>query len=258
MDRRDFVKAGIAASALGPTSVTAHADDDRHYYELRLYETRSDMAPARLSSFFEKALIPALTQAGVAAVGAFWPDVGAINQQMVLLLDHRTASDALDLPARLNRDAAYSRALEALEGDAQAPYVRYESRLMRAFANHPKVEVPATPGSGRVFEMRTYESRNAATLARKIAMFNESEITLFRSLGMTPVFFGEDVFGSGLPSLTYMLAFDDLAARERAWRAFGGSAEWQRLSKDPRFTIEGITTTTRAMLLRALPYSQVR
>lgn len=261
MQRRDFVKSGIAATALGtlPAHAVPVADTDRHYYELRTYQTRSDGAEDRLTKFLGDALVPALARAGVAAVGAFWTDIGAPNQELRLLLDHRSAADALDLARRLESDTVYTAARDAFEADARAPYVRYEARLMRAFRGHPQVEIPAPPASGsRLFELRTYESRDDTTLARKIAMFNESEIALFRSLGMTPVFFGEDVYAPGLPSLTYMLMFDDVTAREKAWRAFGSSAEWQRLTKDPRFTIEGITTTTRATFLRALPFSPIR
>ena len=48
------------------------------------------------------------------------------------------------------------------------------------------------------------------------------EIAIFRKVGMTPVFFGQTVAGRNLPNLTYMIGYDDLAARERAWKAFGG------------------------------------
>ena len=259
MDRRDFVKAGLVAGALGSLPAAAHAaEDDRHYYELRIYQTRSDMEHGRLRTFLKDQLVPAVQRAGVVTVGAFTPEVGPPGQDFVLLLDHRTAADAIALPQKLEQDEGYSRALTALHADPLPAYVRYESRLLRAFANHKQVEVPASQAGGRLFEMRTYESRDAGTLARKMAMFNEAEIDLFRSLEMTPVFFGENIFAPGLPSLTYMLMFPDMAAREKAWRAFGSHPTWQRLTKDPRFSIEGITTTTQAMFLRPLPFSQVR
>ena len=33
------------------------------------------------------------------------------------------------------------------------------------------------------------------------------------------MFFGRDLVGPAVPSLTYMVAFPDLAAREKAWAA---------------------------------------
>jgi NIPSNAP len=265
MDRRNFVRAGIAAGTLGPSALAAQrVAEDRHYYELRVYEMRSDLAPNRIRTFFKDHLIPALQRAGAGPVGAFSPEVGMLGGTLVLLIDYPAADSAIAAPQRLQADAAYVRARTAFEGEAQPPFVRYESRLLRAFANHPRVEVP--PGDAarqdtapRVFELRTYESRNAETLAKKIDMFNQAEIALFRSIDMTPVFFGENVYATRLPSLSYMLTFDTLAAREKAWTAFRTHPEWQRIQKDPRWTAEGgITTVTSSVLLNPLPFSEVR
>jgi hypothetical protein len=131
---------------------------------------------------------------------------------------------------------------------------------MRAFMGHPSVEVPPGPASrpARVFELRTYEARSATALERKIAMFNEAEIALFRTLDMTPVFFGENLFGTRLPSLTYMLTFEDMTARYKAWSAFGASPDWQRINKDEKYAANGSVTVTNVAYLRPLPFSPVR
>lgn len=261
MDRRDFVKA-TAASALAPSGLAAAAAaDDRRHYELRVYETRSDLAPNRIRAFFTNAMIPALRRAGAGAFGAFTPEFGMLGQTVTILVEYKSAADALAVPQRLATDPEYVEARRAFEGDAQPPYVRYEARLMRAFTGHPAVEVPpARAGRApRTFELRTYESRNADTLAKKIAMFDQAEIALFRSIGMTPVFFGENLFGTRLPSLTYMLTFDDLAARTAAWKTFREHPEWQRIQKDPRWTDErGLTTVTSSVLLNPLSFSDLR
>ena len=261
MDRRLFVKAGLAAGALGPTELAAA--DDRHYYELRVYEMRSDMAPNRIRDYFKDQWIPALQRAGAGPVGVFSPEAGFLGGSLIVLVDYKSAADALAVPQRLEGDAAFTAARRAFEADMRMPFVRYESRLMRAFAGHPAVEVP--PGGGdasrppRLFELRTYESRNAETLAMKIDMFNQAEIALFRSIAMTPVFFGENLYASRLPSLTYMLTFDDLAARAKAWNAFRAHPEWQRIQRDARWVAEGgITTVTSATFLNPLPFSQIR
>ena len=54
-------------------------------------------------------------------------------------------------------------------------------------------------------------------------MFNEGEAAIFQRLGMAPVFFGETLVGRNLPSLTYMLSFESLAARDKLWGAFGAA-----------------------------------
>jgi len=51
-------------------------------------------------------------------------------------------------------------------------------------------------------------------------MFGDGEIDIFRRSGMLTVFFAQTIVGSRMPNLTYMLAYDDLAARDKTWRAF--------------------------------------
>lgn len=260
MERRDFLKAGLAAGALHalPGDASA-APEARRWYELRIYETRSDIAPPRLRTFFKDQLLPALQRAGTGPVGVFSAESGFPGQSVLVLIEHASAADALTLEQRLLADGAYAAAQRAFEGETQLPYVRYESRLMRAFAGHPRVEVPpARADRPRLFELRTYESRNTATLARKIAMFDEAEIALFRSIDMTPVAFGENMFGPRLPSLTYMLTFDDMAARMQAWNTFRTHPEWQRISRDPRWSVEGAVTVSHVALLNPLAFSQIR
>jgi NIPSNAP protein len=260
MKRREFVKAGLVAGAVGPGALVGHSQADRHHYELRIYEMRSDIAPARIRTFFKDQMLPALQRAGAIAAGFFSADIGMIGQSLVVLVDWRSAADALAASDRLDADASFVTAQRAFDRDAPLPYVRYSSQLMRAFAGHRQIEVPPGDASrpARLFEMRTYESRSAEALEKKMAMFNEQEIALFRSIGMTPVFFGENLYGTRLPSLTYMLTFDDLAAREKAWRTFGSHPDWKRISTDPKYAIEGITTVTSAVFLSPLPFSPIR
>src|SRR5207344_1239779 len=94
----------------------------------------------------------------------------------------------------LESDATFMAAQRAFETGTDLPYLRYDAALMRAFTGHTGIEVPPGPATrpARVFELRTYEARTVTALERKIAMFNEAEVALFRLLNMTPVFFGEN------------------------------------------------------------------
>ena len=93
---------------------------------------------------------------------------------------------------------------------------------------------------------------------RKIKMFNDGEMGIFRRLGMTPVFFGQGMVGRNLPSLTYMLGFDDLASREKLWRAFGADAEWQKLRAQPGLSDAEIVSNISNQILRSLAFSPIR
>ena len=139
-------------------------------------------------------------------------------------------------------------------------YIRMESSLLLTFPSMPAVEVPpiGENHSPRLFELRTYESPNDKTLARKVKMFGDGEIAAFRRCGMLPVFFGTNVIGRNLPSLTYMLAFDDMAAREKAWSAFGKDAGWQKLRATPGLSDPEIVSNISNAFLRPLAFSPIR
>ncbi|HEX9105571.1 MAG TPA: NIPSNAP family protein [Longimicrobiales bacterium] len=261
MERREFMKQALMVGAAGATGIApAGQPAQERLYELRLYESRSDIDPARLRAFLEDAHLPALRRLGVGPVGAFSPEVGLPGQNTVLLMQHESPAALHGLPGRLAADAAYTEAVRAYESDARLPYVRYEARLLRPFAL-PALEPPPAPGNGPAhhFELRTYESRSSIALQSKMAMFGAGEVGIFRRLGMLPVFFGENLFATRLPSLSYMLAFPDMAARAQAWRAFSADPEWRALRQDPRFAVEGgNTSTTQALFLNPLPFSELR
>src|SRR6185295_14882583 len=139
------------------------------------------------------------------------------------------------LPARLAADAAFQKPAALAYRDAaaaQPPYVRVDSSLLVAFDEFPRLEKPAA--GPRIFELRTYESPTEAGHLRKVEMFGRmGEIAIFRRCGLAPVFFARNVVGARLPALTYMLAFPDMAAREKAWAAFRADPAWQKLRATP-------------------------
>ena len=135
-----------------------------------------------------------------------------------------------------------------------------ELAAARAFDGWPSV-TPPPAGAGRaprIFELRTYESNNLKAGKRKIKMFDDGEADIFKRLGMNPVFFGETIVGRNLPNLTYMLAFDSLAAREKLWKKFGSDPEWQKLRSNPELADALIVSNISNAILRPLPFSPIR
>ena len=133
-----------------------------------------------------------------------------------------------------------------------------ESWLLGAFSGFPAVRPPAEPKPGRIFELRRYESDDFVTLARKVDMFNTGEAGIFERLGMAPVFFGQMRYGPKMPNLVYMLTFDDLAERDRLWRAFGADPEWRKLSSKPELHDSLIVSNISNWIIRPLLFSGIR
>ena len=75
---------------------------------------------------------------------------------------------------------------------------------------------------------------------------------------MQVIFFAETIVGQNMPSLTYMLGYDDLAARERMWKAFGKDPDWLKLREQPGLGDAEIVSNISNILLSPLPFSPIR
>jgi len=274
MHRRHFVQTGLAGAALtaaGASPLDASPLETlaaRTHYELRTYELRNDLDVGRTHQFFERHLVPALRRAGAGSIGVFLPESGLAQPALVLLVPYPSLAEVGAAAERLAADAAFRAASDTWErgagptpgSRAGLPYVRYDVALYRAFAGHPRLEVPpATAGRPpRLFELRTYEAPSDAGLRAKVAMFDQEEIRIFRDSGFAPVMFGEAVAGTRLPHLTYLVGFDSMAARGAAWGRFGAHPDWQRVRVRPGWTDPETVSTIRAAFLRPAGYSDVR
>ena len=81
-----------------------------------------------------------------------------------------------------------------------------------------------------IYELRSYDiapGRMPALHAR----FQNHTLGLFRKHGIEVVGFWEAIIGTS-NVLHYVIRFDDLAHRERAWAAFLGDPEWQRVRSE--------------------------
>jgi hypothetical protein len=231
------------------------------YYELRRYQLRNGPQGKRLDEFLEQRAIPALNLYGVQPVGVFTGVLGDTNPVVYALLRHTSLESIVAVRAWLAADQEFQRAgAHYVDVPATDPaYARVESWLLVAFDGMLEIELP--PGAGttapRLFELRRYESHSEAALRRKIEMFNTREIAIFRRTGLRPVFFGETLIGSRLPHLTYLLAFEDMAARERCWATFRADPEWKQLWSTPGLTDAEIVSNVTSVILRPAPYSQI-
>lgn len=268
MKRRDFLKSTAIAASLGGLASTLPtlaaepgATPAREFYELRRYQFRRGPMVKRFEEYITNAALPAMGRMGVGPIGAFTATSGPDTPAAYVLIPFKSMTDFATMGERLRADAEYQKAgadyINATAGDP--PYVRYESSLLVAFTGVPKLEVPAqkTGGKSRIFELRTYESHSKKANKKKIEMFNEGELTLFRKHGLAPVFFGETIIGPKQPNLIYLLAFDDMAAKDKSWGAFGSDPEWKKMSSAPGFTDAEIVSNISNVFLRPMACSQI-
>src|SRR6266851_1061342 len=217
MTRRKFTS---AASGLAMTGRLAAQPSKRSIIELRYLRMRNtpENQMKRTSDFLANGALPALKKAGIGPLGFFSAAIAPDSPFIHALATFPSLAAMESMREKEAQDAEYQKARSAYNSMPGLGYERLESSLLRCFETVPAVEVPEDDGKrpAHIFELRIYESNNGSTLARKIKMFNDAEIGIFRRLGMKPVFFGETIVGSNMPNLTYMLAFDSLSHRESA------------------------------------------
>ena len=217
-------------------------ENNREFYELKLYHFTSSAQEAVLDNYLSQAYIPALHRAGIQHIGAFKPlsNDTASGKRLYVLIPLSTMEQLLTLPQQLQKDAAYVN-LAKPYSDAvydNPPYTRMESILLQAFrlAHTSALPVQKSEKKERVYELRSYESPTEKLNLNKVHMFNEGgEIPLFKRLGFNAIFYGEVIAGSHMPNLMYMTSYENIADREAHWQTFRADAEWKKLSANPEY-----------------------
>jgi len=265
MKRREFLKTSLVASAAAAatTSLAQTAGEKpagaRELYELRQYHLRQGPMMKRFDDFYRDIGVPAWNRAGVSTVGVLDVMIGPHQPTRYVLLPFKSPEAMATAREKFESDDAVLKSEFANVPPTDPAYIRKESSLFLAFTGIPKLEIPpqVAEKKSRIFELRTYEAHSRKANKKKVEMFNVGEIDIFRRCGLRPVFFGEGLIGSNLPKLTYMLVFDDMAARDKNWGTFGPDPEWKKLSTTPGYTNAEILTNITSVFLRPMGYSQI-
>ena len=251
-----------ASSALGSAAAETTKSS---YYELRYFQLRTDSTDQgkRTSAFLSGAYLPAAKRAGAGPIGLFGSSIAPESPFMICLTSYPSLAAMESAREKLAASDDYQKALAEFDAAPERAYERVESWLLRAFDFFPTIEIKTSaPGDpkppARLFEMRTYESANETLLRRKIKMFGSGEVGIFRRVGLQPVWFGEAIAGSKLPHLTYMVAFENLAAREKNWAGFGADPEWVKLRTTPEFANPPLVSNISNAILSPMNGSDIR
>ncbi len=264
MKRRSFVKTSLittALSAIAPAISKASGKPvtaTQEFYELRVYSLKNEQQQKLVEDYFENAAIPALNRLGSNHIGVFTELKPTDQIKLYVLIPYNSWGDFLAVQDGLAADAEYLKKGAAyLNAPATDPaYDRIQSSLIKAFKHMPKLHAPAnTP---RIFELRRYEHASESAGKKKLEMFNDAgEIDIFKRLGFNPVFFGETLIGELRPNLTYMITFDDMAAHDSHWKAFGSDPEWKKISAIPDYADAKLVSHITSTMLTPAGCSQI-
>jgi len=230
---------------------------DTAYHELKVYTFKNERQQKLVTDFYTVA-IPAYNRAGVKNVGVFTELEPEGQTKLYVLIPYHSIAHFAAVNAQLENDAAYQQEGEFyLNAPPLEPaYERIESSLMQAFKGFPELVVPYK--QTRIFELRQYQSPGESAGKKKIEMFNDQgEIDIFKRLNFNPVFWGETVIGSQMPNLTYMVTFDDLAAKDAQWARFIADPEWKKISVVDGYSNEELLNEIVSTLLIPVAHSQI-
>lgn len=252
-----------AAGAPFLTSVQAQGQGKApSILELRYFKLRNttDNQRGKLSEFLGKAAVPAMQKIGTGPVGIFASSIAPEAPFFLMVVEHPSISAFEQCWQKLMVDQELGAVAAALQQSVALPFQRMEVQLLRGFRGFPGIEKPAGDAQrpARIFEVRTYESNTPGSLIKKIGMFENGEIDLFRKHNLLPIFFGEMIAGPRMPNLTYMVAFDNLAAREANWRSFASSPEWRKMAATPGLSDGEVVSNITNMILTPVAGSMIR
>lgn len=262
--RRSFIKKSALTGAAALTlpgigfAGTVKNENMTELYELRTYYLKNETQQQLVEDYYREAFIPAVNRLGIKPVGVFTELKPEGQTKLYVLIPFSSVDDFLSFPSNLGKDRDYKIQGSAyLDAPASEPaYERIESSLLGAFAHFPKLALPGQ--QPRIFELRLYESATENAGKKKISMFNdEGEIDIFKKLGFRPVFFAETLIGPLRPNLIYMLTFDDMAAHDSHWKAFGSDPEWKKISSVPDFSDAKLVSKIISRFIIPTAYSQI-
>jgi len=239
MQRRKFITTAAAASAL-PLSCAASSQvigkdttaEEKELYEFRTYELKFGGNQKMLLAYLKNALKPAMMRVGANHFMLFEQVAAGGPKKIYALISY--PSSAIYIKAQnLNGDATYTTDSTDYNAATKAIYNRFDSWLLNAFDGFPKLETAENDSD--VFELRTYESINEDALRRKIKMFNDEEVPIFRDAGLIPTFFGEMIAGPYRPCLTYMIHSKNMDTHAEGWQNFLNHPDWNRIKVMPEY-----------------------
>ncbi len=223
----------------------------------RNYFLRNGSQPARLHKFMQNALLPELQS--VTTIPSIFLDalIAPHMPQVMTIFGFESMEQWQGFEAKAAASARYQSGLAEWERGDDPPYEEYSEKLLAPTAFCPPLETSSSQAT-RTFELRVYHSPTRRQLAALNDRFAGPEIQIFHRCGIFPVLYTNGLSGESLPNLTYLTPFESLAAREKAWAAFGSDPEWAKVRAESIEKSGQISAVIHISLWKAPAYSPVR
>lgn len=254
--RRDFVAAGLGGAAMLETASGVPARTG--LYVLENYYLKNGSQVERIHRWFSQGLLPELGRIHAGPKLVLEALVAPHMPQVAAITGYASVEEWLAVRKKKAASEAIGHALEAWEDGPEPPYEHYSETLLQATDYSPEIAASKPGSPPRIFELRVYHSSTLRQLKALHERFAGPEVKIFARCGIHPLLYTSGLAGQNLPNLTYLTPFESLAAREKAWAAFGADPEWIKVRKESIDKYGQISSVIQIALYKSAAYSPVQ
>ena len=259
MNRRSF--AGMIAAAPLANAAFAQTPAARKTgcYLLQHYYLQLGSQATRLADYLSKTCLPALAKMSAGPTLVLDAQLSPHLPLVTVVSGYQSVEQMWSVRASLDADKVFEAATDAWQAGPEPPYDSMTTALLEAAGFSPDLApLDPQPKSPRIFEMRVYQTRTLKGLRGLKERFAEAEVKILAKAGSQPILFGATAIGPDNPNLTWMIAFEDMAAREKFNAAFAADPDWIKLRQRSLDRYGQIPSIRRITLYRATAYSPIR
>jgi len=225
-------------------------------YELRHYDLAGSHARSVVNTRFEQHTLPIWNRIGVEAVGFWWVFVGQ-SPRITYMLAWENLAQREQLWGEFEADAEWRQArADSIAQVGYNPVHTMTSTILRPTNYSFQARKHNQPSrlEGGIFELRTLTFDDGRKLTQASEWFEQDAQAAMEAHGMFSMGFWTTVIGVS-PRLTYMLVFEDLTHRDRAWAAFHTDPQYKILEEKLYPQGQPLIAGTDNCLMRGTEYS---
>ena len=193
------------------------------------------------------------------AFGVFTAVMAPHAQTTLVLSGFSSPEQMVAAENRMEADSALQKARQELERGTEPAFDSRQRVLLRTADFSPEiVPLAEKPQRPRYFEIRVYHSPTERQLRLVHERFAGPEIQIFHRSGIHPILYGDTFAGPDMPNLTYIIPFNSLGDRERAWDTFGADPEWLKVREESIARGGQIVDYQNLSIWRAVPFSPIQ
>ena len=210
-----------------------------------------------MHDFFGRSLVPKLESSWGGPKIFLEALVAPHTPQVVAIYGFASFDELWNVHSKSLAEPEFTKKFEEWESGPEPAFESLETRLLEAAPFSPEIAASAD-SRPRIFELRVYHSPTFRQLNALNERFGGPEIKIFHRVGIHPVLYASTLFGPDIPNLTYLIPFESLAAREKAWNAFAADPEWVKVRKDSVDRNGQISLLQNISLWKTTDYSPVK